>query len=245
MNNNKYEADSVDLNTNYSGAITSSYDSDWYTFTMTESGYISIVFEHKLWDSGYTYWEMYLYRDDGSTYYDGGSRYWSIPGDDGRTTCNIGLAEGTYYLVVRPYSSNTWSSKTYNFTVNFSASATWESELNNNAYDADPVDLGVKYFGSISSSTDSDWFKVTLNDGQIINIDFSHDLINSSATYWELYLYTSDGSTKATNTQYWSVSGEAGKTINGIDLSAGTYFLVVRPYSSNTWSSKNYSFIIK
>ncbi len=120
-----------------------------------------------------------------------------------------------------------------------------ENEDNNNKYDATIVDLDVKYYGSISSDADCDWFVLKLNEKRSIDISFSPELFISNSEYWKLYLYTSDGTTNATNTEFWSVSGDAEITISDIDLSAGTYFFVVRPYSSSTWTSDNYSFKIK
>lgn len=245
LNNDKYSANSIETGTNYHGAISNGDDRDWYVFDLASPGILSISFAHAPVDSSDTYWELYIYRDDGSTYYDGGSGYWSVPGDKDLTTNEIGLPSGTYYLRVVPYSSSRWTSCTYNFTANFTPSSTWESELNNNKYDADEVLLGTNYLGAITNGDDRDWYVFTIGSTQSISITFGHNQIDSSDAYWEIYLYQDDGSTNATGTSYWPVRGDANQTISDVTLNPGIYYLKVAPYSSSRWSSQSYSFIIQ
>lgn len=119
------------------------------------------------------------------------------------------------------------------------------SILNNNKYDADEVSLGTNYFGAITNGDDRDWYVFTVGSTQSMSITFSHNQIDSSDTYWEIYLYQDDGSTNATGTSYWSVRGDSNQTISDITLNPGTYYLKVAPYSSSRWSSQSYSFIIQ
>lgn len=245
LNNDKYSADRIETGTNYYGTISNGEDRDWYIFDLETPGVINVSFTHTPIDSSDTYWELFIYRDDGSTYYDAGSRYWNISGDRDLTTSEIGLPAGTYYLRVAPYSSSRWTSRTYNFTVNFTPSSTWEKELNNSKYDANEVLLGTSYSGAITNGEDRDWYVFSMSSTQNISIIFCHNQVNSSDTHWEIYLYQNDGSTSATETSYWAIRGDADRTISDIILNPGTYYLRVAPYSSSRWSSQRYSFIIQ
>lgn len=244
-NNDKYSANRIDTGINYYGTISSENDKDWYAFDLASPGVLDVSFSHTQVESSDAYWNLYLYRDDGSTYYDGSSNYWQVPGDEGLTTSDIGLPAGTYYLRISPYASYRWTSRSYNFTINYTPSNAWETELNNSKYDADEVLFNTYYFGTNTNGGDKDWYSFTLGSTQTISIAFSHDQMNSSDTYWELYLYQADGSTNATGTSHWSVAGDADRTISGITLSPGTYYFKVAPYASYHWTSRNYSFIIQ
>lgn len=60
---------SIGINSSISDSLQSGNSSNWYVFSLAEQGYITIGFEHDQINSTSTYWELYLYRDDGSTYY--------------------------------------------------------------------------------------------------------------------------------------------------------------------------------
>lgn len=127
----KGTAMSITVNTSTTDSIDSSSDEAWYVFSLNAPGYISITFEHESANTTNYLWDLYLYRDDGSTFYDEGSRYWSVDGEKGLTTCNVGLPAGTYYFRVDAYSSSNWSRKNYSYVINYEISDSWEKEINN------------------------------------------------------------------------------------------------------------------
>ena len=245
LNNDKYNANSVAVNSSCFGAITNADDRDWYEFTLAEDGCINLYFEHGQVNSTDAYWELYLYRDDGTTYYDGGSRTWPVSGEKALTTCDIGLPAGTYYLRVAPYASYLWSSKTYNFTINYTETAVWEKETNNDKYTANRIETGINYYGTISNKNDRDWYVFDLVSPGVINVSFTYTPVNSSDTYWNLYLYRDDGTTYYDGgTSYWPVSGDKDLTTSDIGLPAGTYYLRITPYASYQWTSHTYNFTV-
>ncbi len=244
-NNNKYNANNIATNTVYYGSITNDSDADWYKIVIDHDGYLNILFDHEELESSETYWEFYLYRDDGETYYDGGSKFWSVVGDSKLSTCNIGLSAGTYYLKVVPYSSSRWSSETYNFIINYEASDTWEAELNNSKYQANSIELDTQYSGSITNSNDQDWYAIELTEPGYIKIKIEHEVVESSECYWELYVYGLDGKTTFDGTNgYWGIAGEKGLLTSDIGLAAGKYYIKIIPYSSSRWSSKTYNITV-
>ena len=97
--NNVFEsATSVKVNSEFKGSINDYYDSDFYKFSIKEKTNVKIKFNHKYIDSGYSYWEVRLFKDDitNSELYS-----WYFNGNETtKTTDNIPLSSGTYYLRV-------------------------------------------------------------------------------------------------------------------------------------------------
>ena len=112
-NDKKDNATEMLVNSGITGAMSDDDDVDWYKFTTTSDGKITLSFEHDVISSTNRYWYMYLYQSDGVTCINS----WAVYGKDTTTsTCEIGLKAGTYYVKVEPYS---YSSKTYTLKVNY------------------------------------------------------------------------------------------------------------------------------
>ena len=102
---------------------------DWFKFTIGSNGYISSTLNHEYINSNFTYWELYLYKQDGSEMYTMG-----VNGDiTSQRSCRVGLPAGTYYVKVKDgfYHSNV----NYNLRVNYVAADFWEREDNDNRND--------------------------------------------------------------------------------------------------------------
>lgn len=234
-NSTSSTADEVFVNQKYNGALSSSYDVDWYKFTVEHDGYFYVEFNHAILSSSDTYWELYLYDDTlvsgidrvGSSYYDG------VGGQEtSYATSTYGIAAGTYYLKIRgnnyTYAAAThyrYSSTPYNFTIHFTESNTWETENNNTMSTADTLEIGKLLNGTLSSSYDTDWYKIEITTQKKIAVRFDHDVINSSSSYWTIYLYDSTGITKLLT---YSRRGNTATAVSDyVDVSSGTYYLKV------------------
>ena len=130
-NNTMDSATSIAVNESVYGSIGDKNDKDWYRVYVPSDGAVSFQFEHTVLSSTNTYWEMYLYRSDGVTPIYGKDTYWNIPGNENRTTAEMGLPAGTYYIKIVPYSSDRYETSTYTLRVNHTASSVWETEINN------------------------------------------------------------------------------------------------------------------
>ena len=135
-------ATSINVNTTYTDNLVDSNDVNWYKFTVSGSGYISLDFKHDYIDSSSYYWKSYLYNADQK----------EMVQEDytGRETtyegCNIGVTSGTYYLKVV---KNNYSDKNYNFKINYTSSSIWETEFNDDYKNADNIGINQTYYGSI------------------------------------------------------------------------------------------------
>lgn len=242
LNNTKFEALSMELNTPYHGAVTYDDDEDWYTFKLTEAGYVTLDFTHDPVSTTDNLWRFSFYRDDGDTHYDGGYREFYVAGDTFVTTPQVGLPEGTYYVRVRSNSSY-YDDAVYTLTANFTADAYWERELNNTKFEALPMAFGTAYSGATTSDDDEDWYSFTLDAGRSISLVFNHASVNTSDRTWYVHLYEENGDL-ATSDSYWSVRGDENMTRSGISLPAGKYYVRVKPYSSSDDRPEPYSLTV-
>lgn len=243
-NNKKDQATSISVNTNVTGSISDSNDADWYKFTLSQAGAISVSFSHTTLSSTNYYWDIYIYQTDGTTGVEGSSSvYWSVPGNENITTCEIGLSIGTYYIKIAPYSSSRRDSSTYTIKVNFKQSSNYEKEVNGKTTTATQISTNQDYYGAINSGNDVDWYKFTTQSDGKISISFSHDILASTNTYWEVYVYNIDGVTgiEGSSSVYWSVPGNENITTCEIGVPAGTYYIKIEPYSSSRRDSSTYT----
>ena len=231
-NDSYYYADSISVNQTYTGNLVDSYDEDWYVFTLSSPGYVSISFSHDYVDSAYEYWRVTLCDDDGDAITD----YWQYKGNTTKTikTQNIGLPAGTYHIKIEPYGTRTVN---YKFKVNFTSSSIWERENNDYYSRADRISLNKMYYGTIMDSSDEDWYKFTLSSKTTVNIAFEHTFVDSSSERWRVTLCDDDGEAI---TDYWQYKGDKKGVVKtqNITLPKGTYHLKVEPYITSTVNYK-------
>lgn len=228
FNENFETADNIEANSNYYGTLRNSDDVDWYQFTVPESGYMWLEFNHDYVESSNTYWKAYLYDEDINELVS-----YSFSGDTKNyVQGHIGIPSGTYYLKIADYN---YSDKNYNFTIHYEESDEWETEFNEEPEKADVLILNTVYYGSLRNSDDVDWYQFTVPGSGYIWLEFNHDYIESSNTYWKGYLYDKNMNNLAT----YSFSGNTTSySEEKIQVSDGTYYLKIEDYS---YSDKDYN----
>ena len=118
-------ANAIAVNTQITGNLMKSSDEDWFSFTLSKDGYISLTFGHESQIVGSSnYWATAFYTSDNSII-DAWTNWEGNTTVDG-STYKIGLPAGTYYLCVDKASS--YSDQTYHFTVNFKSGITIDIE---------------------------------------------------------------------------------------------------------------------
>ena len=230
-NNTKETANTIAVNSTIRGNLSSRNDVDWYKFTVAQSGYFNVSFEHTLLSSSSTYWDIYIYNDSGVNNIDGTSSDFGVAGNENRTTSNFGIPAGTYYIkIIDDY----YSENDYWFTVNFTSSGEWETENNNNMNNADEITLNAPIHGSLSMNGDVDWYKFTVTQSGYFNVSFEHTLLSSSSDYWDIYIYNDSGVNNVDgSSSYYGVDGNANLTTHNFGVSAGTYYIkITQDYKS-------------
>ena len=232
FNDSRSSADSLKVNTTYYGAIASSNDEDYYSFTLSKAGYVSLSFGHDFIDSSSSYWDIYLYPKDNS------SELMSISSGANQTStssCNIGLPAGTYQIKVGP--RYYWSSINYTVRVNYTESAYWEKEFNDSQGSADSIKTNYYYYGTMRNSSDTDWYKFSVSGSTRVLFSFNHGYADSSSNYFDVILYNSD--MESINEYYFK--GNVTTDSCYIYVSGGTYYLKITPCYS--WT-RNYNFCV-
>ena len=184
-NNDFTKADPISVNDAWTGSIADGYDADWYKFSLSKAGHISVSLDHVISATTSRYWRIQIYQADGITGVNGVDVVWYVTGSENFKTCNVGLDKGTYYVKVSPYSRYTYDSGEYKLTVNFTASAVWETESNTTYENADKISVNKEYGGSISDGYDVDWYTFTLDSDGVVSVDFNHVISASESNLWE------------------------------------------------------------
>lgn len=227
-------ATQIGVNTVYTDNLKDRYDVNWYKFTLTEAGYVSLDFNHPYIDSDYLRWYVQL-LDENQKEFSGLSFKAKITT---YKSMNIGLAAGTYYVKM-PADYNYYSSESYDFRINFTPSASWETELNDNSLSADSIKVNTVRYGSLHRSSDEDWYQFEIPKTGYVSLDFAHEYLETSSS-WDISLLNDKREIMA-NMQSRRDSTKLTSGITG--LKPGKYFLRIEvAYSS--YSSKDYSFKI-
>ncbi len=205
------------LGTTETGAITDTQDSNYYVFTIPESGKINIkttVYAKwsyiKLFDaSKKEIWYRRLYRDDTS----------GVAVDE----VTEHLTAGTYYFLVQ---------KDYSYTGNYSFSISYESagesfpesqSKNDNSFDkANTVGAaGQSYTGQLASNDNKDDYAFVLDSSGMLKLN--------TVTYMRrvnLKLYDADGVEIWSESQWWNDTSQMGSETYSLALAKGAYYLV-------------------
>lgn len=225
-----------------------SSDVDYYTFELTEPGTMSVTFAHDIIDGNYNLWEMTLFDADRQKI-----TSLKVPGNTASVTIPAqGYDPGVYYVQVNPqdYYGDYASGMQYTLTVNFEAKDnTTESEPNDTMSSADEVPVNTAVSGQLYSSSDIDYYKITLEKTSEISLQFEHalpdNISDSSSVYWRISLYRYDEDTNSISTapvQTLDALLSTGKTTaETIKANAGTYYIKVQPRSSSTYSNIAYT----
>lgn len=228
-------ADKISINTAYYGSLREYKDSDYYKFTTTSNGYISIDFGKEYNSDTEDYWKVTLYNSSQKEL----MNRFIYCGDTATTaTCKLGLSQGTYYIKITTYVYN-WTDVSYNFKVNFVSSSVWETEFNDEPNTANNISINTTYYGSSHSDQNVDYFKFTLNSPASVYLSFGSELSNSTSKGWTIKLYNSFMQEQT------SYAHECKDTIpevfSKIQLSSGLYYIKVIPYYYYSWTDVTYN----
>ena len=223
-NNSFSTATKVNTNSVCYGSISNSdsTDIDYYKFSMANAGHIRIDFG-KEYDSNADHgWNVILYNSEQEKYIE-----WTFNCGNSKTdsTCEYGLPKGTYYILIKPIDYDD-TSVTYNFNINFSSSAVWEKELNDDLATPNLMNVNTTYYGT-TTSWNEDCYKFTLKKNGIVSIDFGKAYDKDTSHGWDVRLYNTDREEVSKGDVYCGDTNI--KSVISTDLVAGSYYLKVSP----------------
>lgn len=238
-NNNAYsKANELQLNAEKKGTIIRSGDQDWYKFELPVNGYITIDIKHEVVASTKNHWRMKLLTSDATTGYAidyDGYIYWDAVGNEDRSTDELGIKAGVYYIVMS--GSSSWSNVQYSVKVNFTQATNWETELNATYDKANEMSINTPIYGTLAYDDDKDWYKVEIPANGYVDIDFKHEVVSSTKKHWCMDFFYADAVTGYGRTEgrtYWDIEGNKDMSTYKMGVEAGTYYVrVVRAYAAH------------
>lgn len=222
-NNTLNTSATINLNTTYAGNSTNADEEDWYRFVIpatAKEGYFNVVFGPE--DSNSVTvksgWRVYVYKKGEA------EPFWKSQGIKSKITSdNMPFGPGEYYIKVTSSGYGTYfSDENYNFSVNYSDNAHWETEWNNEMANANSINVNETYHGNLVTYTDEDCYTFTLpKAGEVVvtlGANASED-ITKIQYGWNLFLYK-NGAADSTV----AMKGVKGTTSSAkYTLAAGTY----------------------
>lgn len=210
------------------GTMESREDYEAFIFDIEKPGALDVRLDHDdLLDTVKCGYRVTLYKVvEGEqreykelTYFDS---FWSdVTSSWGET----GVDKGTYVVMVSPGTDVLLGE--FTLVITFTATTTFEKELNDTKETANPINVGKSVYGSSSQRTedyDHDWFVFELNQESCINLSFIHEDLTFPKAGWNIKILTEndeiicDFTSKLTDTLI--------KT-GTIGLKAGVYYIKV------------------
>ena len=226
LNNSKDTADVLPLNGYVKGNLSSSSDADWYKFTVDGNGCIKFDFDADFTDES-AEWGLEIYNSESTSY-----MYSFKFGGKNKVTSssNLGLEKGEYYAKVK-YS--TYSTGNYKLSLSSEPDSHWESEPNNKIENADSAELNSYVSGNLSSSSDADFYKFTVDESGYVNFDFETKAEDGE---WIFELFE----TPESNFSFYKKTFKAGDESNitaDLGLDKGEYYIKIR---NSVWRGNDY-----
>ncbi|OQY46139.1 MAG: hypothetical protein DRR08_04450 [Candidatus Parabeggiatoa sp. nov. 2] len=225
------DATEIEVGTEYSDAISTADEVDWFRFNLPADGNVVVSLKHEQFsESNAIHWNVYLYSgaDTASPL---GSTSIRATARDG--SFSLGLGAGTYFVKVTPqYNARydtTWWDDPYFLAVNFEESHYYEKSPNHNPNWATPIDLNREYSANLAFNTDVDYFTFDFPAEGKVSLTFRHqELTTSNSIYWNVHLY--DQADIETARQSIIIKGtQLEVSSDEFVLTPGTYIIKVTP----------------
>lgn len=223
----------ITKNSTITGTIESRDDYEAFVFEVEKPGALSLRLEHdNMLDyakCGYTV-TLYKIVDGEEREYKEITYFQSFWNDVTSGWGETGVSAGTYLAVVEPGADILFGE--FTLVTTFTASSTYEEELNDTKETANPLGVGKALYASSSQRNegyDNDWFVFELSQDSCVNISFVHDDLTFPKAGWNIRLINEnddvicDFTSKLTDTLI-----KTGK----IGLKAGTYYIQVENVSA-------------
>ena len=219
--NSFQNATPISFDETVNGLFSKSNTVDYYKFTLPSSGVVTIktqiVSIHSV--------DSYLYYGDDTTQSFHAFLYKDDDSQLGNRTDSFSLIAGTYYFMVKPGLSYYYGN--YNFVVNFKSSNESFNGTDNSFADANTVNFNEKYVGFLAKNDSIDYYKFVLP--LVTKVVIETTAYVESIKY---YLYNGNEEKLDYEDADWdSILEKSNKKLT-YNLTKGTYYFIVKQYSS-------------
>ena len=210
-------ASSISVNKDYKGTLTTRNDKDYYKFTLSEAGYVSLNLKHNaLSDVTSDFYRVELLSADGSYSY---TYFYSTGAETSKDGIKIGLDKGSYVVKV---TSSSLDTGIYTLKANFKAASNWEKENNADSNTATKISVNKEYNGTFTDYDDTDYYKFTLDADGYIVVNFKHASTGNTDNFGTAYIKDKNGNEI---TYLKSVGTSKSVSSEKCGLKKGTYYL--------------------
>ncbi|SHP77152.1 Bacterial pre-peptidase C-terminal domain [Mycobacteroides abscessus subsp. abscessus] len=213
-------ADTILVNKLYNGNLSDYYDEDFYKFTLTKPGKVTLSMKQQ---SGVT-WYAHIQDTKGNIY----ESFYSDSSEMviGNATADVGLPAGTYYVKI-DYSSSA-ENVPYQFQIKYLENSTYEKEFNDTLSTSNTIKVNTTYKGHLNDNYDQDFSKFTLSKAGNVKLAIKQ---KAGAT-WYAHIQDSKGNT------YDYVYTDGSELVLGyayieVGLPAGTYYIKISGYDED------------
>ena len=216
-NNTMANANTISFDKTYNGQIAWNDSVDFYRFTLSGSGAITINATAKM---KYIYYKLYNSSGNQLKYW---NPYWNSTSGQSANSYKVHLTSGTYYLACSKdgYYGN-YSLKIHFVNANESFKESGNG-TNNQLSTAKAISLGTLYKGQLALNDTKDFYKFTLSTATTVTLVASA----SEMTYIYYYIYDKSGNEIWKKNPRWNDTLQTIESNYDIVLSAGTYYFAV------------------
>ncbi|MDO4867228.1 MAG: hypothetical protein Q4C10_11805 [Clostridia bacterium] len=241
----------LDPNQSVNGNLAGYDDTDFYHFSLTQSGCLQMRFSFAP-GGDYTF-RLYALNAEGgldelqyfNIYFTGESQSALIQRELDRQR----LPAGEYYIEIAAYDSSGFVNDDYTLSLAFAGEAApaWEVEFNNSGLTANPISLGSAVTGNLNSYQDEDFFLFSLDHAGSVAVSLS--FVPAGDYIVEVYAVNADGTLSQIKYFNFYVSEESmlpqvTQNSDAMDLQAGTYFVRVTAYNSSGYGNDDYTLAV-
>lgn len=215
------------------GSIAFESDKDYYKITLKKNGFLQFKLSYKNAGTLESPYQISVCNKDGNTLYESGS----MGMDSLYASGKVGLEKGTYYIVLS--AGTALYTGDYQLTATAKAASDWETETNGDMASADALKVGKEKKGTLHNYfSDLDYYKFTLDKSTYVNISLTHRKINGTGRSWYVYLLKETGKrlNYRSSDHLYAYAGDAYTETKAIRLEKGTYYIVVRTATDNTYA---------
>lgn len=220
----------VEFSSKYTGQIALNDDNDYYSFTLSESGRISINVTAVMANIYY-----HLVDKNGNLIWDSGRVCWDERSGQSQNTFEFDLVAGDYYFRVGKTYGSTGN---YNFKIDYKSSSESfkedQSTFYNDISTASAVEFDTLYKGQIASNDDRDMYGFSIAESGKVTLN-----INAYCYRLNYILYDENGDAIwSQNDIEWDSNSKQSQRTYTLDLVAGKYYFGVLKNSTGNYDFK-------
>ncbi|GHU83088.1 hypothetical protein FACS1894196_2420 [Clostridia bacterium] len=167
------------------GSLITAKDIDLFTFTLEEPGAVTVnlAFDAPDKSDSKEYFTVDVaQRGNANVLY-----HATVTGEKASTRLHtLYVGAGTYYIQIS--AAKSWSNRPYTLAVNYNANVKAEQEWNNTPESATPVGVDTAYLGIASYAGDPDYYRLTLTEGGLLQIQFTQTPLTSQKAAYTLHI---------------------------------------------------------